>query len=246
MCATTPPCTRSSAATWKRNPSVTAVSNVPPPALRYRTITLREDGSVTFRSPQAMRISTSPAARSTYQSARLDSAALPWRNRPRFTPRGGYVRPFRAMRQRFVVGKHRERPPRGWVASGRGRRVRRHPPVLAHEPVVLLRVLHVVPQTTPLRRDFQIDRHPGVLEPFVEPGEQHSPCRPRRAHLPREPCVDVGHRALVVPAVAHPVGLQMRHATRGGNAVLGDQEGSSRVMLLEGVQVAQVARPALG
>ena len=112
-----------------------------------------------------------------------------------------------AQYERVDRCKHGERPPHSRVAAGRGGRVRRRPAVLAHEPVVLLRVLHVVPQTTPLRRDFQVDRHPRVLEPFVEPREQHSPCRSRRAHLPREPRVDVRHRALVVPAVAHPVGL---------------------------------------
>src|SRR6266545_3897320 len=38
-----------------------------------------------------------------------------------------------AQYERVAAGEQRERPPRGWVASGRGRRVRRHPPVLAHE-----------------------------------------------------------------------------------------------------------------
>src|SRR5438309_10925946 len=69
-----------------------------------------------------------------------------------------------AQDERVAAGEHRERPPHGWVAPGLGRRVGRRARVLTHEPVVLLRVLHVVPQTTPLRRHFETDRHPGVLE----------------------------------------------------------------------------------
>src|SRR6059036_2209042 len=60
-------------------------------------------GSVTFRSAHGIRTSVSPATRSAYQSARLVSSARPYRSRPRFAPRAGYVRPSRAMRHRFVV-----------------------------------------------------------------------------------------------------------------------------------------------
>jgi len=70
-----------------------------------------DDGSVTFSSPQGSRSSIRPVAGSTYQSASDDSAARPKRNRPRFTPRAGNIRPSRDTRNRLVATKSESKTP---------------------------------------------------------------------------------------------------------------------------------------
>ena len=86
--------------------------------------------------------------------------------------------------------------------------------VFAQQAVVLFRIHDIVPQPGALGRQLQIDRDPGVLEPFVQPGEQDFARGARLADLTGEPRVEGGHRLLVVPPVVHPLGLEVRRPAR--------------------------------
>src|SRR5204863_8589765 len=59
-----------------------------------------------------------------------------------------------AQYERVAAGEHRERPPHGWAAPGRGRRAGRRGRLPTPDAVVLLRLLDVVPRPTPPRRQL--------------------------------------------------------------------------------------------
>src|SRR5205085_9038576 len=96
--------------------------------------------------------------------------------------------------------KWRPRPPADRIAP-RLRGGAGVPSVLAQQAVILLRVHHVVPQAGALGGRLQIDSHPRVFEPLVEPREHDAPRETRLPNLPRETHVDGRHLLLVVAAV---------------------------------------------
>ena len=111
---------------------------------------------------------------------------------------------------------------------------------------MLLRVHHVVPDPGALAGRFQIDRHPAVFEPLVEPREQDASRESRLPDLSRQAHVLLRHLSLVVPAVVQPLGLQVREATGRGHTVLGDEQRAPRVVALQVEQIPVVVRGAGG
>ncbi len=144
-----------------------------------------------------------------------------------------------------AVLEHGQRAPPDRVTAGLGRPAG-GTRILAQQAVILLRIHHVVPQAGPFGGQLEIDRHPGVLEPLVEPRE-HDPSRETGLpDLPRETHVDGRHLLLVVAAVVHPLGLEMRHTARRRHAVLRHEHRSPGMMAPQVQQVAEVVRRSLG
>ena len=145
----------------------------------------------------------------------------------------------------IVALEQRQRAPPGRLAARLGRRVAGSS-ILAQQAVILLRIHHVVPQSCPLGGQLQVDRHPGVFKPLVEPREHEAPGETRLADLAREAYVDGRHLLLIVPAVVHPLGLQVRHAARRWHAVLRHEHRSPGMMAPQVQQVSEVVRRTLG